>query len=507
MAKNCAVCDMACVFKRRPNVKEGEIFGAPCDRCHQFNCKDCADLSSTEADAVVVQKRSLLFLCKGCKTDFTDVAHLSNKYDQLRNEITQKNNYISILEADLEDLKSTLSEEITRLSKDNQLKDDHIKRLRKRSQNFDADVVEAGKNYESTVQSQKLEIDRIERELADQLKANYNLSEEIKGHLVKIETVNVELDKLNVELDKLKDLNNKLLNDISSLTKENIKYAQNLGTNKDPIERTSLIERIDVGLQTDTSYHNPYSKKSTVSAEASNESKNRVLLLCDQMGSGLDVKLNQVLDQDQYMVQSVIKPFALLRDIIENISAFVRDFDKDDYVIVFAGYNDFSASGSPNFSLVLNKLKECVHTNVIVLSVPIHHKYVNKCYSFNSKLDNLMYRLDKFSSNKVSFINTCNNLGRKHTNRRISGLILNQIKCSGSKNLTFVMLHENINYTNDNCSMENNKIPSTSSVTHSLLNDGFCENNSLSGFLLDISPSDLVTDTNFQQELSKTLVT
>ncbi|CAG9762711.1 unnamed protein product [Ceutorhynchus assimilis] len=170
-----------------------------------------------------------------CKTSLTEVAHLSNRYDQLKIEIARKNNYISNLETDLEDLKSSLSEELTRLSNDNKLKDDHIKRLQRRTHDFDAEVIEAENNYELTIQSLKLANNRIEKELADQLKASYNLSVENKGHLVKIQTANAELFKLNVERDKLKDLNNKLLNEISSLTKENIKFAQSLSTNSEPV--------------------------------------------------------------------------------------------------------------------------------------------------------------------------------------------------------------------------------------------------------------------------------
>ena len=107
MASNCTICTNACIFKRRPSVKEGELFRAQCDGCERLICKDCAKLTATEVDAVVLQNRTLLLFCYECKAGFQNVAQPSRKFEQLKVELTQKNNYIFNLEADMEDSKST----------------------------------------------------------------------------------------------------------------------------------------------------------------------------------------------------------------------------------------------------------------------------------------------------------------------------------------------------------------------------------------------------------------
>ena len=67
------------------------------------------------------------------------------------------------------------------------------------------------------------------------------------------------------------------------------------------------------------------------------------------MGRGLDTKLDKKLSTN-YSVQSIIKPFALLEDIIESVAILAKDFNSEDHIVVFAGYNNFCKNVNINVS-------------------------------------------------------------------------------------------------------------------------------------------------------------
>lgn len=197
MASICAVCQTGCIFKRRPNSKEGELFGCKCDGCKRFMCKDCGNLSTTETDALLLQNKSLLFFCMECKACFPEINNLSKHYDQLSDKLVLKEKYISNLETDIEDLKAGLKQEIDRLTEENEMKERHIKRLERRTQTLDDEVFEAEKNYLSTIDFQKLELKRVNLELADVIKSNQSLSKELNTHMLTIEALEREIMALN----------------------------------------------------------------------------------------------------------------------------------------------------------------------------------------------------------------------------------------------------------------------------------------------------------------------
>lgn len=169
------------------------------------------------------------------------------------------------------------------------------------------------------------------------------------------------------------------------------------------------------------------------------------------MGRGLDSKLRYLLDPTKFSVQSVIKPYACFEAVTESVSALTNNFDSNDYVVIMAGYNDYSLRNvAPNYSTILKCLKECTHTNVIILSPPICFKCPNNCMSFNIRLRNLIYNFDKCTPNKLNFVDICDNRGRKNTNFKISEKICSLVNFSNIKNLTYIKLNENISNLSTN---------------------------------------------------------
>lgn len=539
MESSCTTCGKDCVFKRRPNAKIGELFGIACDYCKLFFCKGCINLTAAEIDALTIQNRCISFYCTGCKGAFPD-ADLSQQYESLKTQLNQKINYIHTLEEDMEDLKTSLGFELDRLVKDNKMKDDHIKRLQRRTETLDDEVFLAEKAHETTIQSLRDELLHVKKEFVVLQNKNADLSELNKGLVAKLQS-------LEEVLDDLKSSKNSLLNNISSLTIENEEHLQNIiNLNNQLCSGSSVAVSVDKCFQTDlmstdstdeacnsmavpslelgkivkdSATSGPILNLSHIGNNGSYSNsmvkhKKRLLLLCDQMGRGLDNNLRKKLD-DTYVIQSIIKPFASFESIWGNVETLARDYGVDDYLILFAGYNNFSDNLFPKFQFIVNKLKILVHTNVIILSTPICFKNPSVCYSFNYRLKNLVYKLEKFSSNKMHFVNSCNVLGKKHSNFELSELISSVTRFSSNKNLLYIKLNDIIS-DGPPQSILNSTHLSALNLNSSSCDDSQSINNdigldlslSVCNDVLSISPGTTNTSgVNFQQELAEITAT
>ena len=143
------------------------------------------------------------------------------EYDKLLNDLRHKENYISHLEDNIKDLKSDFRQELDRVTSDNKMKDDHIRRLQRRTQTIDEEVFEAEKGFENKIQLQKQEICNLNKELAELVTSNLKKKEEIESYLSQIKTI-------EVEVEKLKALNQSVNSRLSSLSKDNNSYIQEL---------------------------------------------------------------------------------------------------------------------------------------------------------------------------------------------------------------------------------------------------------------------------------------
>ena len=149
----------------------------------------------------------------------------------------------------------------------------------------------------------------------------------------------------------------------------------------------------------------------------------------------------------------------------------------------------------PSISIIRNRLSECIHTNVIVLSTPICNTYFSKCHSFNSRLSNLVYNFSRFSMNKVVFLDSCDCLGRKYTNRRLSGEITNIINFSVCKNLIHIKPDDATNELSHGITIETGNviIESDVMVNNDLRNEtciSFSQNNACSPPLTSLTLSE-----------------
>lgn len=98
-----------------------------------------------------------------------------------------------------------------------------------------------------------------------------------------------------------------------------------------------------------------------------------------------------------------MKPGASLQNLIENIDLLTKDFPFRDHKMVTGGCKDFYIK----FKLLLNKLKSCMHTNIIIFSVPFSKMYTflnAAIFIYNNKLCELIHKLGRCTKRKLIFI-------------------------------------------------------------------------------------------------------
>ncbi|CAG9762469.1 unnamed protein product [Ceutorhynchus assimilis] len=180
--------------------------------------KDCTNISASEADALCVINRVVVFYCSGCRSSFEEIDHLLKRFYEQTVELDQKNIYFNTLENEMEELKIAFKQEIERLVNLNHIKDNHIEKLERRTQNIDEEVLEAEKSYEATLRAQKLELTRLNGELLELLKKNNIITDKLNSQVLK-------LDFQENELLHLKVINKSLNDNILSLSKKNDAYV------------------------------------------------------------------------------------------------------------------------------------------------------------------------------------------------------------------------------------------------------------------------------------------
>lgn len=126
-------------------------------------------------------------------------------------------------------------------------------------------------------------------------------------------------------------------------------------------------------------------------------SRGRILILSDDYGQGVASLLLRNPDLQDYSVESVYKPGATYKQVIEDIEALSRGYSNGDHVIVIGGSNNFTKTTRyPLFKDISDGIKKCLNSNVTLVTVPCRknssanrfiHKFNHKLCSFVNKLN------------------------------------------------------------------------------------------------------------------------
>ncbi|CAG9766916.1 unnamed protein product [Ceutorhynchus assimilis] len=228
MTSNCQICQKECIFKRRPNAKEG-TFGTSFDRFQTFLCKECANISTTEADALTIQNRNIIFFCASCKSGIAEkdsiIKVLENLTKKQKLEIINRDMIHEKKDLDDRHIIETLNEDIEQLQYDLKLKENHIKRLERGSQILtdEAEAVEESYHQKTSQLSQTIE----------DLRAKLSKTDKVKLDIEKMTRSHKnELQNKTQQINELIKQNHALIERINSLEKQNNELELSVDTLK-----------------------------------------------------------------------------------------------------------------------------------------------------------------------------------------------------------------------------------------------------------------------------------
>lgn len=142
-------------------------------------------------------------------------------------------------------------------------------------------------------------------------------------------------------------------------------------------------------LRSNQSEGKPRSSENKVFSEVRH--KKKVMLLADSQGKGSAKEFRKQLPQ--HVVESVVKPYATIENVTEDINNLTRGYGGDDFVVLFGGKSNVINGHYPSDSYFYNLFAKLNFTNVIYMSVPFHNRnlsFDNDAYKYNCRVYNII---------------------------------------------------------------------------------------------------------------------
>lgn len=416
-------------------------------------------------------------------------------------------------------------------------KDEHIKRLNRKSVVFEENATEMEANLLAELRTCRLKIGELQKQAEEQSELlnvlqnvvlvnaetqtprvhqnSVNTQTKVKTRTHSIQT---DVDDFHEKLIEFKNLTDTLQNEILSKSEKINSLEQDFGEMED-LNR-SMVASIRTLEAENHAYYIEISRLRGLSRECSDgraslfidvstdlppEDNNvcsglkngkkvsttvrKIFILGDQTVNNLNKSLQRNLG-DNFQIQSFVKSNALFTQAIQNLSELTRGFGKDDFVIVGCGSNDLAAGKYPRMNLIKKVISDCENTNLIFLSCVVSvDKMYHKVMNFNSKLQCFLDLCDSKCRNKINFVNMCNNLGKRLSIFRVSS-ILKQCLTSfnfHNKNLIHIDLVSLDNLSNNELLTEHSETLETAlqseanyiSLHNGCLSVNFCAEESL----------------------------
>lgn len=415
-AQICNQCQAKCIFKARP--RDEELFGAPCDSCNEIICKKCSNISTTEAHALTIIQRNIMFYCGNCKStlkDFPNFKKLLERYDTLKTESAVKDRKIEFLKNKLEEETIELQKGMGNLLNDNREKDIYIKRLKRNTDDFTDSVFLAEQDFSTKLNELKRDNMNLNKELLKLAEQNKQLSSEayeLKGKLDDLSKQNVQLENLKKSLMvSIETLSVESETYMSDLKKANIKISE-LYAGLDKVKYAGEISSggptsVAVGsvpsADTPTDVINNNDPSDKTNSDGSSK-PNKIVILTDDFGRKIYGPLSKLLEQ--FSVQVVCKPFAKFSALVVDADCYVQNLGNSDYVIVLAGINNNDIS-TKDITLLADK---CFRTNLIFSMLPVNGAldyYWCKFSVVNNKMLSVVNNLKRFSVS-IDLLDTTN---------------------------------------------------------------------------------------------------
>lgn len=342
--------------------------------------------------------------------------------------------------SDQDDEKSILEKTINELNSDSEQKSKYIQKLKIENQQFiqeamkaEDEMIEQIKNQESLIRNLQDMIKELKKKSDSINKPSKNIGTQTNNISKNVLSLIDKKSKETSAVDKTKYKDTGTQYENKSITNETQINAVNLNTNRSKhIKITSNII-----IRKDDSQPN---KKLCQTKQ--------ILILADENGKHLNQAMRCMPELKEYNILTVCKPSAMHSQVLENIEKLTLDFTPNDFVVIIAGLNDIKNKTYPSFRNLCDKLKLCVHTNVIMSSVPYgYNKQLDKnIFKFNKKLREFLQRFKRLSENNVSFLEI-NHLKSRSVNKySVVYKIINKIEHIKfvNNNLTYISTNRNI---------------------------------------------------------------
>ncbi|CAG9769496.1 unnamed protein product [Ceutorhynchus assimilis] len=337
------------------------------------------------------------------------------------------------MELDYQDEIESHRKEMDLLTNELKHKDSFLKRIERNSQrlNDEAEAIEESCNKKISELHGKNE--ELRKRLAQLNEMNENLERTLRTFEEEKET---QIDKLFGENQRTLSRINILVGQdnenqavIKELHREIEKLVKNSNAPVNPDQTSRGTQTIHENKHTQ-SQSQPQSRKLKVGIST------RILIISDEHGKKLGRNIERHIDSENIFIESIVKPGAHYDGVLHGLKSLTRDYNKNDYVVVIAGSNDFYNNRRPKFGKIHEVLKECSHTNFIVLASPILRKYNNVNYIslFNNNLRKILSAFSKQSDNLYDYIDINTDRGYKVSNWLIGKMIAESMHLNFSQN-------------------------------------------------------------------------
>lgn len=193
---------------------------------------------------------------------------------------------------------------------------------------------------------------------------------------------------LKVDLDTLNTENSKLRSESTALKKQNEEFVEE----KRMFCQNTVVRSV--------SSKNP-TKPSSKLLKINQENKRNLLIVADSHGRYLTSSLTSMWPNNDYNISMIIKPNAIMAEVIKDAKGLTKSFSKSDTFIVIGGSNDEIGQAEKCITGLYKKmLDNTKHTNVFVSSFPYRHHTPglnNKISFLNIEIEKLVSRYDHAS--------------------------------------------------------------------------------------------------------------
>ena len=202
--------------------------------------------------------------------------------------------------------------------------------------------------------------------------------------------------------------------------------------------------------------------------------KRQILLLTDDINITWQVR--KWLDTDLFDITSLRKPGAHLYQVLDNIELLAKNYTLQDNIIVVGGSNDIDNGKTPSFRYICNKLKLCVHTNVMFASVPYCNKHSHKndhIYKFNTKLRDFLDKFNACSEGHFNFVEINSRHWKKFNNYTAASKLVKSLFATkqSQKSLIFIRTSDVIDTDNFSISASVHNLPNITPTVTSINDD------------------------------------